>query len=125
MSAVKHHPTCTPDYPEKNIRNEAAQALTVIEFEDGTVHLVCVDCGASAAYKPVNDDLTTLQEVPDYRFGTLVKGEQFAYARGLTINPTHLPAALDAMAKDGWQLLAIFGETNSANVGFVFKREGF
>lgn len=69
------------------------------------------------------EDLAKLQEVPDYRFGTLMKGEQYAFARGLTVNPTHLPAALDAMAKDGWDLMAVFGETNSPNVGFVFRNQ--
>jgi len=34
----------------------------------------------------------------------------------------HLPTALDAMEKDGWSLMAIFGETKSEKVGFVFRR---
>lgn len=68
-------------------------------------------------------DITTLQTLQDYRFGTFVKGEQFAFARGLTISPTHLPAALDAMVADGWDLLSIFGKTDSANIGFIFKRK--
>lgn len=70
-------------------------------------------------------DTTNLAEPPqlaDYRFGSLIKGENYAYARGLTINPNHLPEALDAMHKDGWELMAIFGETDSAKIGFIFKR---
>jgi len=61
-------------------------------------------------------------DLPDYRFGQLIKGKNFAYGRGLTINPIHLPSALDAMLTDGWDLLAIFGKTDSAEVGFIFKR---
>ena len=69
--------------------------------------------------------MTKLNEPPelqDHRFGELIKGEHYAYARGLTINPIHLPTALDAMQKDGWELMAIFGETASSKVGFIFKR---
>lgn len=68
-------------------------------------------------------DLAHAPEVPPHRFSQFFKGEQYAYARGLEINPTHLPTALDAMAKDGWHLLAIFGQTDSQHVGFIFKRE--
>jgi hypothetical protein len=70
----------------------------------------------------VKDDILKLEKVQDYRFGSMVKGKHYAFARGLTINPTHLPAALDAMENDGWTLMAVFGETNSENVGFVFRR---
>jgi len=69
--------------------------------------------------------MTDLAEPPclqDHRFGELMKGRNFAYARGLTINPTHLPAALDAMYDDGWELAAIFGQTDAAKIGFIFKR---
>lgn len=68
------------------------------------------------------DDLAHAPEVPPHRFSQFIKGERYAYARGLEVNPTHLPTALDAMAKDGWNLLAIFGQTDSANVGFIFER---
>jgi hypothetical protein len=67
-------------------------------------------------------DLASPPPLQDHRFGELIKGHHFAYARGLTINPTHLPVALDAMMDDGWELMAIFGETKSEKVGFVFKR---
>lgn len=68
-------------------------------------------------------DITKLDKIQDYRFGSMVKGERFAFARGLTINPTHLPEALDAMYADGWELLAIFGATDATNIGFIFRRE--
>lgn len=67
-------------------------------------------------------DLAHAPEVPPHRFSTFVKGERYAYARGLEINPSHLPVALDAMALDGWDLLAIFGQTDSQHVGFIFQR---
>lgn len=69
------------------------------------------------------DDLAHAPEVPPHRFSQFIKGERYAYARGLEVNPTHLPIALDEMAKDGWKLLAIFGQTDSASVGFIFERE--
>lgn len=67
-------------------------------------------------------DLAHAPEVPPHRFSFFYKGERYAYARGLEINPTHLPVALDAMAADGWFLLAIFGQTDSKHVGFIFER---
>lgn len=70
-------------------------------------------------------DLAHAPEVPPHRFSVFHKGERYAYARGLEINPTHLPTALDAMAKDGWHLLAIFGQTDSQHVGFIFERHTF
>lgn len=68
------------------------------------------------------DDLAHAPEVPPHRFSMFHKGELYAYARGLEINPIHLPKALDEMAKDGWNLLAIFGQTDSQHVGFIFQR---
>lgn len=67
-------------------------------------------------------DLAELPKLQDHRFGELIKGEHYAYARGLTINPTHLPMALDAMMVDGWELMAIFGQTDASKIGFIFKR---
>lgn len=69
------------------------------------------------------DDLAHGPEVPPHRFSTFHKGKRYAYARGLEINPVHLPTALDAMAEDGWNLLAIFGQTDSKHVGFIFERQ--
>lgn len=67
-------------------------------------------------------DLAAPPPLQDHRFGELIKGKRYAYARGLTISPTHLPRALDAMKEDGWELMAIFGETDASKIGFIFKR---
>jgi hypothetical protein len=67
-------------------------------------------------------DLAEPPKLQDHRFGDLIKGEHYAYARGLTINPSHLPRALDAMVEDGWELMAIFGQTDASKIGFIFKR---
>lgn len=68
-------------------------------------------------------DLATPPEIPDHRFASFYKGEHYAYARGLEVNPTHLPVVLDRMAADGYHLLAVFGVTDSKNVGFIFRRD--
>lgn len=68
------------------------------------------------------EDLAHAPEVPQHRFSQFNKGKHYAYARGLEINPSHLPTALDAMQKDGWELVSLFGQTASEHVGFVFKR---
>ncbi len=68
------------------------------------------------------DNLAQPPKMADYRFGELIKGENYAYARGLMVSPVHLPGALDAMLADGWELMSIFGETNSEKIGFIFKR---
>lgn len=70
------------------------------------------------------DDLAHTPEVPAHRFSVFNKGERYAYAKGLEVSPAHLPAALDAMAESGWHLLAIFGETDSKHIGFIFERRG-
>jgi hypothetical protein len=67
-------------------------------------------------------DIASPPPLQDHRFGEMIKGKHYAYARGLTINPIHLPVALDAMMEDGWELMAVFGDTKSDRVGFVFKR---
>jgi hypothetical protein len=69
----------------------------------------------------VHESLTIPDEVPGHRFAHFHKGKRYAYAKGLEVSPIHLPAALDAMAESGWDLLAIFGETDSKNVGFIFE----
>lgn len=68
------------------------------------------------------NDIINPPEIPDYRFARLVKGVNYAYARGLLINPVHLPGALDAMLLDGWEVISVFGQTDSEQVGFLFKR---
>lgn len=67
-------------------------------------------------------DLAEPPQLQDYRFGSMKKGKHYAFARGLAINPTHLPEALDAMQEDGWELMAIFGQTDASKIGFIFKR---
>lgn len=67
-------------------------------------------------------DVLALEKVQDYRFASLVKGKHFAFARGLTISPAHLPAALDAMKNDGFELVCAFGEATSDKMGFLFRR---
>lgn len=69
------------------------------------------------------EDLAHAPEVPHHRFSAFHKAGEYAYARGLEINPMHLPVALDAMAQSGWHLLAIFGATDSQHIGFIFRRE--
>lgn len=78
--------------------------------------------GADSTKERPKVDITELPKMQDHRFGELIKGEYYAYARGLTINPIHLPRALDAMQEDGWELMAIFGQTDASKIGFIFKR---
>lgn len=78
-----------------------------------------------AAPRPeiVSEDLAEPPEINDHRFGHLEKHGDYAYARGLTVSPTHLPKALHQMQHDfGWRLVAIFGETTAEKIGFIFKR---
>lgn len=70
------------------------------------------------------DDLAHGPEVGPHRFTMFNKGENYAYARGLEINPSHLPLALDAMLADGWELVSLFGQTDAKHVGFVFRWVG-
>jgi hypothetical protein len=79
-----------------------------------------VEKGPAVDTKP--DDLAHAPEVPHHRFSSFHEADGYAYARGLEVNPTHLPAALDAMAKSGWHLLTLFGETDTKHIGFIFKR---
>ena len=109
-----------------NMTEEQVDA-TLIKAARNEDHVKRIDrvLGAHRAqFSPVTSaDITALEKIQDYRFGSLVKGKSYAYARGLTINPAHLPAALDAMESDGFSLVCVFGQTNAEQVGFVFKRE--
>lgn len=69
-------------------------------------------------------DVLELEKVADYRFASLVKGKHYAFARGLTINPTHLPAALDAMKEDGFEFMCMFGDPTSDKMGLIFRMVG-
>lgn len=90
------------------------KAATNLQFAD--------QCAAVIKRHNGSRDLAKIEQVPDYRFGTFMKGEHYAFARGLTINPSHLPGALDAMERDGWHLISIFGQTDSSSIGFIFRR---
>ena len=70
------------------------------------------------------DDLAHGQEVGQHRFTTFLKGDNYAYARGLEVSPTHLPRALDAMLADGRKLVSLFGQTDAKSVGFIFEWVG-
>lgn len=59
--------------------------------------------------------------VPSHRFQDFYKSENFAFARGLAVNPIHLPLALEAMQESGWKLVAAFG-CDADKIGFLFKR---
>lgn len=83
--------------------------------------------GEIAALKITKDsepeDLAHAPEVPHHRFSVFHASGGYAYARGLEVNPMHLPTALDAMAKSGWHLCAIFGQTDAQHIGFIFRRD--
>ena len=68
------------------------------------------------------EDLAHAPEVPHHRFSVFHETGDYAYARGLEVNPMHLPTALDAMAKSDWHLVAIFGQTDAQHIGFIFKK---
>lgn len=57
-----------------------------------------------------------------HRFLDFFKFGRYAFARGLAVAPMHLPIALQAMEDEGWELLAIFGETETQSIGFIFRR---
>lgn len=65
-------------------------------------------------------DLT--EPVVTHRFVEWNPGEHYAFARGLSVSPQHLPLALDQMLDLGWELMAIFGETSAEKIGFIFRR---
>jgi len=68
-------------------------------------------------------DLAESPPINDHRFGHLEKFGDYAYARGLTVSPAHLPRALHEMEHQfSWRLVAIFGQTDSQSIGFIFKR---
>jgi len=69
------------------------------------------------------NDLAHSPEVPIQRFAHFHKSGSYAYAKGLEVNPIHLPVALDEMEKDGWHLVCMFGATDSKHVGFIFRRK--
>lgn len=97
------------------------------------VYGMCQTCDGTGIQPTIGDKPPTLDtaphdlahgpEVPHHRFSVFHEAGDYAYARGLEVNPTHLPLALDAMRKSGWHLVSLFGETDSKHVGFIFRRE--
>ncbi len=119
-----------PIYTEGLIRTVQGD-LTIKQINDRLTHTATIphlrpDAKLTPGERVVVDsqpeDLAHKPEVPQHRFSMFSKGENYAYARGLEIAPTHLPTALDAMLKDGWALVSLFGATDAANVGFIFER---
>lgn len=69
----------------------------------------------------MTDDLAAVAAAT-HRFVEWNAGEHYAFARGLSVSPQHLPLALDQMLDLGWELMAIFGETSAEKIGFIFRR---
>lgn len=67
-------------------------------------------------------DVTDTPELPPHRFTLFEKGREWAYGRGLEINPSHIPAMLDRMEGDGWHLQCVFGGIEPTKVGMLFYR---
>lgn len=105
-----HSPTCAMYVPPATERKIGKASELGMSYGKPIPH-----------FRP-DQSLTVPDEVPSHRFAHFHKGKRYAYAKGLEVSPIHLPVALDAMADSGWDLLAIFGETDSKNVGFIFKR---
>lgn len=63
------------------------------------------------------------ERFPTHRFIDWFEGKHFAFARGLAVNPTHLPLALDAMLIEGWELVDCFGKPLANEMGFIFRRK--
>lgn len=66
-------------------------------------------------------DVTNVPDLPPHRFAMFDKGREWAYGRGLEINPSHIPAMLDRMEADGWHLVAALG-VEASKVGMLFYR---
>lgn len=112
-------------YEKQHLDKLNHSALLTPEQADDTRRKAKVNRDLAAEMQAALDDdpfdVLALERVQDYRFASMVKGQHYAFARGLTINPAHLPAALDAMQNDGFELVAIFGDPVSDKMGFVFR----
>lgn len=115
--AKQHRAKYGPGMPPMRPEDEAKTREKAIVNEE-----LAAEMQAAIDDEPL--DVLALERVQDYRFGSLMKGQHYAFARGLTINPTHMPAALDAMKQDGFELVAVFGETDTQKIGFIFKLTG-
>ena len=77
--------------------------------------------GYAALHSCMPVDLAAVAE-PTHRFVEWNVGDHYAFARGLSVSPQHLPRTLDEMLGLGWELQAIFGETRADKIGFIFRR---
>lgn len=122
MAAIDANVPCVPsnwDADKITDQHPNARALPDYVVFDEIDHFTP---GEKVVLDSAPEDLAHAPEVPPHRFSMFNKGEHYAYARGLEINPSHLPTALDALLLDGWKLVSLFGQTDSANVGFIFER---
>lgn len=67
-------------------------------------------------------DITDVPDIPPHRFAMFDKGEHWALGRGLEIAPVHLPAMLDKMSADGYDVAAVFGGTDITKLAILFRR---
>lgn len=117
------------------VQQEKAGTISVEAGVEAKARLIGKHPALGAPYSPETakppvvdsapEDLAHAPEVPHHRFSAFHVTGSYAYARGLEVSPMHLPTALDAMAKSGWHLVAIFGQTDQQHIGFIFKRQTF
>ncbi len=115
--AQQHRAKYAPGMPPMLPQDEAKTREKAIVNEE-----LAAEMQAALDSEPF--DVLALEKVQDYRFGSLTKGQYFSFARGLTINPTHLPAALDAMKLDGFEFVCMFGDPTSDKMGLIFRHTG-
>lgn len=115
--AKQHRDKYAPGQPPMPPGMEAATREKAIVNEELAAEM-------QAALDDEPFDVLALEKVQDYRFGSLTKGQYYSFARGLTINPTHLPAALDAMKLDGFEFVCMFGDPTSDKMGLIFRHTG-
>ena len=66
-------------------------------------------------------DITDTPDMPAHRFAVFDKSDGWAYGRGLEIAPSHIPAMLDRLEKDGYLLVSIVG-SQADKIGMMFRR---
>ncbi len=115
--AQQHRAKYGPGMPPMLPADEAKTREKAIVNEE-----LAAEMQAALDHEPF--DMLALEKVQDYRFGSLSKGQHYSFARGLTINPTHLPSALDAMLNDGFELVCMFGDPQSDKMGLIFRHIG-
>ena len=115
--AKQHRDKYAPGQPPMPPGMEAATREKAIVNEELAAEM-------QAALDDTPFEMLALEKVADYRFASLTKGQHYSFARGLTISPAHLPAALDAMLADGFKLVCMFGDPVSDKMGFIFEHIG-